>query len=419
MKPLIKKVRGSSIWLYYFCRFAIRQFYRQRGLQIASSLAYATLLSLVPLITVMFGFLGGLPMFEKVGGIIENFIIANFVPAFGDTIQAHMHEFSRKTTELTAPGIGILFIIALLLLATIDNALNQIWHVQVRRRPVARYLVYWSILTLGPLLIGAGIILTTYVLSLSIISDVKESLGLQVQLLSWIPFLTTAIAFTLLYILLPNCVVSRRHAILGGLIAALLFEYAKYGFGVYITSYSTYEAIYGAIAVIPVFLIWIYTSWVIVILGAHITFCLTAFRLNAEISGSKGPEWTYADACTVIAVLWSAQKAGAALSYNGLRKSGVNLPLHQVNEIMNALDEANWIQPDTKGHWLLSRDMSELTLMDLYRIIPNRIPLRDDDSPMAAAGEPLRDLLQAYNRDLHRIFDVPFKSILPVTNEPE
>ena len=419
MKQLFKKIRGSSIWLYYFCRFAIRQFYRQRGLQIASSLAYATLLSLVPLITVMFGFLGGLPVFEKMGGFIENFIISNFVPAFGGTIQEYLHEFSLKTSQLTVTGVIILIIIALLLLATIDNALNIIWHVQVRRRPAARFLVYWSILTLGPLLVGAGIILTSYVLSLSIVSDVKASLGLEVQLLSWIPFLTSAIAFTLLYILMPNCMVSRRHAIIGGMVAAVLFEYAKYGFGVYISSYSTYEVIYGAIAVIPVFLIWIYTSWVIVILGAHITFCLSAFRLGAEMSGSRGPEWTFADACEVIAVLWSAQRSGTVLTYAGLRNGGSKLPLHQINEIMNALDEANWIQPDPKGGWLLSRDMSELTLMDLYKIIPNRIPLRDEEGKLITANGPLQELLQSYNNDLNRLFGVPFKSILPVMIDPD
>jgi membrane protein len=416
MNPVLKKARGSCIWLYYFCRFAIRQFYRQRGLQIAASLSFTTLLSLVPLFTVIFGFFGGLPLFEKAGGLIENFIISNFVPAFGDTIQAYLHEFALKAADLKATGVVILIIIALMLLATIDNALNIIWHVQVRRRPVTRFLVYWSILTLGPLLVGAGIVLTTYVLSLSIVSDVKDTLGLEAHLLSWIPFLTTAIAFTLLYILLPNCVVSRRHAMLGGLIAAILFEYSKYGFGIYITSYSTYEAIYGAIAVIPVFLIWIYTSWVIVILGAHITFCLSAFRLNAEIMGSRGPEWTFTDACGVITVLWSAQKSGIALTYERLRKSGVKLPLHQINEIMNVLDEANWIQPDNKGNWLLSRDLAELTLMDLYRIIPNRIPLRED-AGAALQDDPLQELLRAYNHDLNRLFSVPFKSILPAPKD--
>jgi len=413
IRKLVKKCRSISIWLYYFCRFAMRQFYSQRGLQIASSLSYATLLSLVPLLTVVYVFLGNLPMFEKFGGTVQNFIFSNFVPAFGDTIQQYLNEFSQKASQLSVTSIAFLLVIALMLLVTIDNALNQIWHVKVQRRPAARFLVYWAILTLGPVLMGVGIVMTTYVLSLSVVSNVEATLGMKTRMLSYIPFLTSAVTFTLLYILLPNCVVSRRHAITGGVIAAALFEFAKYGFGIYVSSSTFYQDVYGAIVVIPVFLIWIYTSWVIVILGAHITFCLSAFRLSAEMTGSKGPDWSFTDACRVIKALWNAQKAGEALTINDLRSSGVKIPHYQVNEIMNALHESNWIQIDPKGGWLLSRDMSELTLMDLYRIIPNRIRLQSENISEGDETIQLKDLLQSYNSNLNDMFTVPFKTVFP------
>ena len=278
LNRLLKKFRLVFVWLYYFSRFSVRQFYRQRGLQIASSLAYATLVSLVPLVTVMFRFLKGLPVVENLGTKVQSFIISNFVPGIGDTIQQYLGEFSLAASQLTVTGIAFLIIMALMLLTTIDNALNQIWHVRVRRRPIARFLVYWAILTLGPVLVGLGILSTTYVLSLSFVSDVEATLGLKTRLLSWMPFIASATAFTLLYILMPNCLVSRRHALIGGIIAAALFEFAKAGFVVYVGAVTTYQDIYGAIAVIPMFLMWIYTSWVIVILGAHITFCLSAVR---------------------------------------------------------------------------------------------------------------------------------------------
>lgn len=414
---VLKKIRALTIWLYYFFRFSVRQFYRQRGLQIASSLSYATLLAVVPLMTVMYSFLSGFPVFERMGELVENFIINNFVPAIGDTIHQYLRGFSERASQLTVTGISFLIVIALMLLATIDNALNVIWHVRVRRRPVARFLVYWAILTLGPLLVGTGIVVTTYVLSLSVISDVEATLGLNTKLLTYIPFLTSATAFTLLYILLPNCTVSHRHALVGGIIAAVMFEYSKYGFGIYVRSFTTYEDIFGAIAVIPIFLIWIYTSWVIVILGAHITFCMSAFRLSAEMMDKKGPDWTFTDACRVIRALWLAQKSGDALTVNGLRKSGVRIPHYQINEIMNALHESNWIQMDPKGGWLLSRDMAELTLMDLYRIIPNRIRLQSEG--MFEGDETLRlnELMQTYNKNLNDLFSVPFKSIFPGEKE--
>ena len=414
LSKLLKKFRLVFVWLYYFSRFSIRQFYRQRGLQIASSLAYATLISLVPLVTVMFRFLKGLPVVENLGTKVQNFIISNFVPAIGDTIQTYLGEFSQAASQLTVTGIAFLIIMALMLLTTIDNALNQIWHVRVRRRPIARFLVYWAILTLGPLLVGLGIISSTYVLSLSFVSNVEASLGLKTRLLSWMPFLASGTAFTLLYILMPNCLVTRRHALIGGIIAAALFEIAKSGFVVYVGTVTTYQDIYGAIAVIPMFLMWIYTSWVIVILGAHITFCLSAFRLRAEMSDAAGSVWNFVDACRVVKALWSAQKTGEALTYSGLRKSGIRLPQYQVNEIMNALHDANWVHMDPKGEWMLSRDMSDLTLMDLYRVIPNRISLhhehiREDDSSVK-----LLELLKLHNKNLEETLTIPFATVFPV-----
>ncbi len=227
---LQNKLQYACLWLFYFSRFSIRQFYRQRGLQIASSLAYATLLALVPLVTVMFGFLGGLSVFENMGDTIQTFIFNNFAPAFGDSVRQYLQEFSHKASKLTTTGIIVLVAIALMLMATIDSALNTIWHVRRRRNPVARFLVYWAVISLGPILLGIGLVSTSYILSTSVVSEVDVSLGLEFKnkLLSSLPFLTTSVAFTLIYILTPNCYVLRRNAMIGGVIAATLFELAKY-----------------------------------------------------------------------------------------------------------------------------------------------------------------------------------------------
>ncbi|MFT5350023.1 MAG: membrane protein, partial [Gammaproteobacteria bacterium] len=143
ISKLLNSLQQACLWLFYFSRFSVRQFYRQRGLQIASSLAYATLLALVPLVTVMFGFLSGLSVFENMGDAIQTFIFNNFAPAFGDSVRQYLNEFSQKASKLTTTGIIVLVAIALMLMATIDSALNTIWHVRRRRNPVARFLVYW------------------------------------------------------------------------------------------------------------------------------------------------------------------------------------------------------------------------------------------------------------------------------------
>lgn len=411
LRKIIKTVRYALVWFFYFIRFSVRQFYRQRGLQIASSLAYTTLLSLVPLITVMFGFLKGLPVIEKMGGAIQEFIFSNFVPAFGGTVQEYLTAFSQKAANLKVSGTIVLVVIALMLMATIDSAFNHIWHVRNRRKVVARFLVYWAILTLGPLLLGIGLLSTSYLLSLPVLNEMDANLEIKKQFLSWLPFFTTAIAFTLLYMLIPNCHVPARKAFAGGLISAMLFEFAKYGFGIYVKAVPTYQAIYGTIAVIPMFLIWIYTSWVIVILGAHITFCLTAFRLKVEISGAREHPWNLIDVFKIIAILWESQREGRGLPFQALQKRGIKLPHYQINEIMDRLRRKHWVHADANGKWFLSRDLTQATVMDLYEAVPNCMPLADEVISDDKQTRSVRQLLEAHHDKLTATMSVPVASL--------
>ena len=248
-------------------------------MQVASSLAFTSLLSLVPLLTVMFGFFGKISALQGFSTLIQDFIFTNFVPEFGQIIQQYMHIFSVKASQLTISGSIILVLIALMLLATIDNAFNRIWRIKKTRNLIKRIFIYFSLLVIGPLLIGIGLASTSYLLSIPVIADVDTAFNIRTHLLSWLPFLTTSITFILLYILVPNCYVYKRHAAIAGIICAILFELAKYGFGIYIKEMPSYENIYGALAIIPLFFIWIYISWVIILFGAHITFCLSSFHL--------------------------------------------------------------------------------------------------------------------------------------------
>ena len=402
-------------WVYYFTRFSFRQFYQQRGLQIASSLAYATLLALVPLITVMFGFLGGLPVFENAGDTIQTYIFNNFVPAFGETVLAYLQTFSQKASQLTITGLVMIFFIAIMLMATIDNAFNTIWHIRNRRNPVARFLVYWAILTMGPLLVGVGMFSTSYILSLPAISDVDSGLGLKERFLSWLPFLTTSIAFTILYILIPNCFVLRRHAMVGGVTAALLFELAKYGFGIYVRDIANFETIYGTLAIVPIFLIWIYTSWVVLILGAHITFCLSAFKFSSEKRGMKDHVWSFSDVYQVIYLLWIAQKEGKSMSSYEIRRGGVKAPQYQINEIMGHLQNASWVQSTGSGHWMLSRDMDEVSAMDFVKIVPRPLPLDTENQNTGAPPLGFEFLLKDFQETLGKNLGIPLSQLLQET----
>lgn len=380
---LIKTIKSGLINAFYFSRFFLRHFYMLRGMQTASSLAYTTLLSIVPLITVMFGLFGKIAVLQEFSDSIQDFIFASFVPQFGWSVQGYIAGFSTKASQLTISGSMVLVLIAIMLMATIDNAFNRIWFVKIKRSPVSRLLVYWAVLTMGPLLIGVGLATTSYLLSLPVVADVDTTLNLKSHVLSWLPFLTTSIAFTLLYILIPNCYVSKRHALLGGVICAVLFEFAKYGFGIYVKEMPGYENIYGAIAVIPLFLIWIYVSWVIVLFGAHITFCLSSFRLQDEIESHSKAGWTYLDVLRVLDYLYLAQKEGRTVSVPELRKGSILLPHYQMTDLLEHLQRFKWVNQGSNGQWLLSKDMKETSLLDLHKVLPVRLPITavdlDDD----------------------------------------
>ncbi len=360
----------------------------------------------------MFGFLGGLPVFDQLGDKVQSYIFSNFVPSFGESVLDYIGRFSDKASQLTITGLTMLFIIALMLMAPIDNALNSIWHVRNRPNPVSRFLVYWAILTLGPLLVGIGLFSSSYILALPAISGVDSSFGLKEQLLSWLPFLTTSAAFTIFYVLIPNCFVLRRHALIGGVIAAILFELAKYGFGFYGKAMPGFQTIYGALAIIPIFLIWIYVSWVILLLGAHITFCLSSFRFASERSGRKDHQWTFEDVYQIINLLWEMQKIGKTLTYSNMRKHGIKTPQYQVNEIMGYLQSAQWVHGTNNDNWILARDMDQVTVLDLHRIIPRQLPNKASRDNSDASLEKLNDVLDCYHEYTEKSLAVPIAEII-------
>jgi len=237
----------------------------------ASALSFSTILALVPLLAVVFSALSLFPIFETWSGAIQDFVYRNFLPQLGEQVRQYLEEFSANTGQLTLWGLIFLMVTTLTLLATIEDAFNEIWQVKTGRTIGIRILVYWAMLTLGPILIAASLSMSSYLLSLSILQDPGIVNSLKAQLLGFLPFILELSAFVLFYLAVPNCEVRAKHALIGGLVAALLFELAKYGFTQYLLRVTTYQLIYGALAALPVFLIWIYLSWLVVLIGAYIT----------------------------------------------------------------------------------------------------------------------------------------------------
>lgn len=259
--------------LFAFTRHLIRRVIHDRLTVTAGYMAYVTLLSLVPLITVVLSALSLIPGFADAGDQIRTFVLHNFVPASGDALEQYLNQFVANAGKMTAVGVAFLFVVALMLISAIDKSLNYIWRIKHKRAPVVSFSIYWMVLTLGPVLVGSSLGVSSYLGSLNLLELDGADIWAP-TLLKWLPFLLTGLAFLGLYTLVPNCRVRLAHASAGAVSAALLFEFSKKGFAFYATNFPSYELIYGALAVVPLLFVWVYLSWCIVLIGAEITASL-------------------------------------------------------------------------------------------------------------------------------------------------
>ena len=262
-----------------YLRYLFEQFKEDRIIFHSGYLSYVTLLSMVPLFAVMFSVFSLFPSFQEWRGDVEFFVFNNFVPTLGDEIRGHFVEFVENASKMTPVGIAVLVVFALLLISSIDHTLNHIWRVQKNRRLVVSFFIYLVVLILGPVLIGISLITSSYLLSLSGIGE-NELQAVRKLLLATLPYLSSFLSFLLIYLLVPNTRVHFRSALSGALIAAILFELSKYAFALYFTHFPVYQAIYGVLAIIPLLFIWVFVSWVVILVGAQVAASLDEFLAN-------------------------------------------------------------------------------------------------------------------------------------------
>ena len=356
----------KSAWRGYadFALAVFWRFYEERGLQTAGSLTYTTLLSLVPLFTVALAVSTAFPVFDQTIGALQEFVLENFLPdARGiDVIADQITAFTQNAGRLTAIGLAFFLVTAVMLMMTIDVALNRLFRVQRQRPMLQQVLMYWAVLTLGPVLIGGSLSMTSFAvgasfgwLRLSRVADV---------ILGILPFVFTCIALTLLYGVVPNRRVEFRHALIGGVVAGIAFEIAKRGFAVYLARFPTYTLIYGAFATIPIFLLWLYMSWAIVLAGATLTAMLPAYRF-AEGRPVAGRD--FMDALATLSVLARAQEKGGAVRLQQI-SNAVRIMPHRCEAVLERAARLGWTARTDKDSWLLAREAHEIKVSEIYRV---------------------------------------------------
>lgn len=421
LETLWHRLRAGASECLGFVQHVARSFMRDGCLDSAGTLAYTTLLSIVPVFALVFTVLTAFPVFEDFSAGIQDWLFANLVPASGEVVQDYMQEFAGRAAGLTAMGIIGIAVAAILMMAAIDKAMNRIWRVVKRRPAVHSFMVYWTVITVGPFLVAGSLALSSYLMALAEFAALAEVGTLQRVLLAVAPFIGIVLAFTFLYAAVPNRRVPIRHAIAGAVFAAVLFEVAKRGFAGFITAVPTYEAIYGALAALPIFLIWIFVCWIVVLLGAEFTKALGSYRSDRAGSLSEA-RLALVVAVRIIGDLWRAQQQGLGLSRQEIQECEPDASEAALDEALSALEQARVLRRSEDGSWLLIRDPSECTLLDLYQAYPfvlADVPerLRGRDAWNRALAATLREAIAlvevSLDRSLRDVLAAPADDVAP------
>ena len=222
---------------------------------------------------------------------MESFVFKNFVPTLGEAIQGYLVRFVENATKMTSLGLVVLFLVALLLISSIDHTLNHIWRVRKNRRKLVSFSIYWVVLTLGPVLIGTSLLTTSYLLSLTGFEE-NTQLAVRKLFLAFLPYLASFSSFLLIYLLVPHTRVHFWSALSGAMIASVLFEISKSAFALYFIHFPVYKDIYGALAIIPLLFVWVFISWVVILVGAQVAASLDGFLDEERTLANEDAELT-------------------------------------------------------------------------------------------------------------------------------
>ncbi|TGP41134.1 YihY family inner membrane protein [bacterium M00.F.Ca.ET.228.01.1.1] len=367
----MSRVRFDLDTLKRLAQFAAKRSSEDRIPQVAGSLTFTTMLALVPLATVAFALFTAFPLFSSFQESLQFFLADHLMPAqLNSQIFKYLNQFAAKAKGLTTIGMVLLFLTGVMTMMTIESAFNVIWRVR-KARPVAqRILVYWAIITLGPILIGVSLSISSYLFTQSMTFSAAQRMTPVIEwALAGTALPLTALAFTILYVYLPNCRVEWRDAVIGGVTAAIAFELAKRGFGYYVRRMPTYTAVYGAFSVVPLFLLWMYLCWFITLAGAMIASALPAIRIGQfhrpTFEGSN-----LFDSLELLARLCEARDAGkrgyTVTELSRMLRRDMDTTVY----LLQRLEQVGWIaqlQEDaSRPHFLLLANPAQITVQQLY-----------------------------------------------------
>jgi membrane protein len=364
--------------------FARRRLREESLPQVAGSLTFTTVFALVPLLTIALAIFTTFPLFNTYRSSLEAYFVQSVMPkAISNTILNYLTMFASKATRLSAVGAVALLVTSSAMISMIERVFNRIWRVRAERGWTKRVLVYWAIITLGPLLVGVSLTLSSQVFMATsdLLGDVPVLGALIYTILSLA--LTTA-GFTFLYATVPNRDVDWHDAAWGGLVAGMAFEVAKRGFALFITHFPAYSKIYGALAALPLFLLWVYVSWMITLVGALLVAALPVVKYERWWHEAV-PGGEFVDAMAILKVLHVACACGdTALVSSQTIRARTRLGFDEMDNLLEKMMAEGWVGrvkvdtpsrvqwgkrvSDGADHWVILANVNKLTLAEVYRL---------------------------------------------------
>ncbi len=360
-------------------KYVFSRFDADRCSENAAALTYMSLFALVPLLTVVYTMASAVPAFQGLEVKMQAFMFEHLMPDTNSEIRTYLDDFSQQAKNLTGPGIVFLVVTAVLMLRNIEKAFNQIWRASENRSAVSSFLLYWAVLSLAPIMIGLALALSTYLSSFAHALEDYDVIGVKVFMLKITPLLLSTAGFSLVYVAVPNCRVPFKHCLLGGFVAALAFHFARSVFTDLVVG-SSYTFIYGAFAAVPLFLLWIYLSWNIVLMGGILVHSMSAYQDEEQASRPL-----VLKALDVLHLFWQRQETGQAVGEIEL--------LNRKHDVIRGLDSDSWgqlrdvflqkklIAENDRGQYLLSRDLHGISFSQLKEWVNHEYTLAAEEAP--------------------------------------
>lgn len=359
-----------------------RRFWSGTYIDDAAVLTFTTLFAVVPLMTVTYSLLSWIPSLRDEGQELQTLVFKHFLPGSGAQILPYLQGFSQQAQRLTLLGIGMLVVTSLGLLWKVEVTFNRMWGEAPPRNRLT-LLRHWATLSLGPLLLAIGMVLSSQVATLSWVRRFMGSMGIGHWSLNILPTVLSIIAFTMFYLAVPKRTVEFKYGLAGGVLAATLFELLKNGFSLFVAQFPAYRLVYGTFAVVPIFLVWIFISWLILLFGMEFVRGLTLYR---KVKRDERDELV--GLISLLHVFGNMQRAGKSLNDSQVLDSLPFWSAQEVEEFRLKLQNMGFVQRLESGEYCLVRSLDNLTLADLIEgtgahlsLNANDFSIHEDDHP--------------------------------------